>query len=665
MLKLIQVFLPLLLNSLFAIMSIIYLQLKGQQSYFLYSEVCCLILGAALFIVAQIQPKKKQIQQDHSPVLFIILLLVQFCSLLQLDYRSLTQNILSLLIGGMLFLQKINYTSQQNYIKIKRTKALLQSTTLLFIIILVITSQKQSQYQFVELAITFILVIVFLVIQLLPKKLDKKSQNKIISLTQNSTTQQINSYHLWEKFLEKQILVVSANKNDIVIEKISEYLDQYLKEKNQNIDDYLKNTQIIEISFVNENIILNKMIEVKQSLYQYIKDILNDNQKQKTIPKNLKIQHQFQEDQSSKLMSPKESRSQLSIMFKQDSQSQKICSTNNGNNAIDQSTFEKEFLNKSTKDLSLILSNQLQQSYSPLIQNKFKLLGIYNQEKYNYKKITFNNQNQALILEFEEDNIEQLKIQLNDIQNQYKLTVTKILCQRVSLMLKDLKSKLNQITTQNPDLKRLNQIQSQIYLLNLCNKNILYFLTDDFKEGKQSQLNLDVFLNKIISKLSQDTLIYEKGIKISINNELLLNQTVITYPQFLQFIIVNLIYNSIQQCSKTDSTHSIIINLKQLNNEDIKFEIIDDAGGLLNKLDYSRVLAGKLGIFVAQKLLPHISQYPILKFKTIDLDGTKKGNLVSFQISRHIKEINNLKSYSTQNILNQDIYNVAKLLQSQ
>ncbi|CAD8136994.1 unnamed protein product [Paramecium pentaurelia] len=669
MLKFIKLFIPLLLNSLFAILSIIYLQLKGQQSYFLLSEVVCLILGATLNIIAQIQTKKHQIQQDYSPVFFIFLLLILFSSLLLLDYKQLSQNILSLLIGGMLILQKLKQTNQQHNIKIKMTKALLQSVTLLFILILVMTSQKQTHYHIEELTIISILIIVFLVFQLQPKKLDKKSQNKMISLTQNSTIQQINSYHLWEKFLEKSIFVVSSNNTDIVIEKISVYLEQYLKDKHYNIEDFLKNIQIIEISFENENIILNKMIEVKQSLYQYIKEILNNNNEKSknNNPKNWKQQNQFQEDQSSKLMSPNESRSQLSIIYKQDSYSQKKCSLDNGNNALDQSTIEKELFNRSAKDLSLIFNNQLQQTYSPQIQNKVKLLGIFKYDKQNYKKITFNNQNQALIFEFEEESIEQLKQKLNDIQNQYKLIVTKIQCQRITLMLQELKVKLNQIINQNMDLKLLRQLQSQIYLINLCNNNFWYFLTDNFKERKPSQLNLNIFLNQIISKLNQDTVIIEKNIRISINDdELLMNEPVITHPQYLRLVIINLIYNSIKECSKTtDSSYSIYINLKQINKEDIQFEIIDDAGGFADKLDYSRVLMGKLGIFVCQKLLPYISEHPILKFKTIDQGGIRKGNLVSFQISKHVNEINNNSNkYSTQSIIKQDIQNVAKILQS-
>ncbi|CAD8051832.1 unnamed protein product [Paramecium sonneborni] len=658
MLKFIKLFLPLLINSSFTILCIIYLQLKGQQSYFLLFEVTFLILAVILNIIAQFQTKQQLIKTDHSPPLFIILLLVQFCSLLYLDYQWLSENLLSLLIGGMLNLQKLKLNNQQDYIQIKKIKALLQFASLLFIIALVIITKQQGKQDIILLLLTSICFIIFLAAQLQPKKENHKQTQQMISLTQNSTIQQINSNIFSDKFFEKKILLLSLSNNEIIVEKISVYFDKYLKEKNLKIDDFLKNTQIFQISFQNENILFNQMIKIKCSLYQQIKEILN-NEKLKTLSKNWKLQNQFQEDQQSKLISPNESRSQLSIIFQQDSHSFKQSTIDLGNNTIDKTSIQNEYISRSVKDLHLHFNDKFQQSQTSSITKSF---GILNSDQQNYKNISFTLQNSSLIFEFEEESIDQLKQKLNDIQNQYMLAVSKNLYQRISLMMQNLKVLINQLITTNLDQKLLQQIQSQIFVINLSNSNCLYFLTDDFQQKKQCQINLNDFLNQIKSKLTSAFLLIDQNISISINDELLINKTIFTYPQYLRLIIVNLLHNSIKKCIKTSKSHEIIINLKQINNEEIQFEMIDDGGGFSEKLDYSRVLQGKLGIFVVQKLLVQISQNPILFYKTVG-DETKKGNSVTFQISRQINKFINNKNYFSQNIIEQNIHNVAQIQQ--
>ncbi|CAD8051229.1 unnamed protein product [Paramecium sonneborni] len=667
-----KLILPQILNTGFSILCIAYLQLKGQILNFLIPQLIFLAFGLA-FSLAAIRKRAQNVQQiDHSPIFFTILLLIQFASLLYLSSENISENLLCLLFGNMLSLQKLksNEKNEKNekkqFLNIKIMVQALSLLTIFVIIVLFKNISNNLEYIIIVSSLIIIVCSYEFVLSHYKHQVQQIEQSKVIVARRQSVLNQIqipfqNFQGIWDRFNDQQYFFISYRNNEIVVEKMSQFLIQFLKEKCLSIEDYMKKIQLFQISYESEHILTNNMFEIKNAnLYSFIRDQIIE-EKQSAVMQRRKSQSNINEElQQQKLISPQyEQRQRL-----QSVQRNEMGNTLNLNNSSFQ-FMDREFLSASAIQKFDLLFVKPQENTSQMVNKKQQLYGLIQHDKLIYKKIQVSSYNQGLIIEIEDDSIENIKIQMNNIQNGYKQEVTQKEIQKLSQMLNDVQQKFNKmLNNQNRENKLLCQAQLQLYVLEIEIYNFIYFLSDGLPFPKQDQVNIITFLQSIKAKFMQDTTVLEKSIELIIQNDLN-NQFITTDIRYLRQIIVNLLVNSIKAHRKPDISNTIYLRVIQTLNEEIKFEINDKASGFSQSIDFKRVREGKLGIFIVQKLLPCISKNPQLSFKTVHFENKQVGSSISFVLPRQMNLINNSLHNSSNNIFQQESYKLAQIMQSQ
>ncbi|CAD8046010.1 unnamed protein product [Paramecium primaurelia] len=668
----IKLVLPQILKPLFSIICIIYLQLRGQIFNLLIPQIIFLAFGI-IFSLAAIRKTAQNLQQiDHSPIFFTILLLLQFASLLYLSNDNISENLLSLLFGSMLQLQKLKSNDKNEKKQFLNIKILLQAISLVIIFIVIILFKNITNH--IEY---FIIASILIILVCLYEFLLSNNKHQPVQIEQNKTIVQRristqiqsqfpqNVQSLWEKFIEQQYIFVSYRNNEILIEKMSQYLIQFLKEKNQSIEEYMKKIQLYTISLDSEHILTNNMfVNMSTNLYSYIRDQIID-EKQSAVMQRRKSQRDINEDQQlQKLVSPQnEQRSRLQSIQKSEAYLQKGNTLNLNNSSLQY--IDREFLSGSVmKNLDNFIAKP-QDNNSQLANKKQILYGIIQNEKSIYKKIQVSYWNQGLIVQIEDDSIDNIKVYMNSVQIGYKQEVTSKQIQKLSQMVSDLQQKFNKLlNNQNKEDKLFSQAQLQLYVLDIWINNFNIFLSDSMAFPKQEQVNIISFLKTLKTKFSQDTTVIEKSINIIISDDMN-NKFITTDIKYFRSIIVNLLINSIKAYKKPDITNMVQIHVSQQPNDDVKFEIYDKASGFSQPLDFKRVSEGKLGIFVVQKLLPYLSKNPKLQFKSVNYENKQTGSQISFILPRQINPINNSLQNSSNNLLQQESFKMAQIIQSQ
>ncbi|CAD8159168.1 unnamed protein product [Paramecium octaurelia] len=670
--QIIKLALPQILNVMFSILCIIYLQLRGQIINLLIPQIIFLAFGI-IFTLTAIRKTTQNIQQiDHSPMFFTILLLLQFASLLYLSEDNLSENLLSLLFGNMLQLQKLKSTEKNEKKQFLNIKILLQAVALLLIfIVLIIFKHMTNHIEYFIIAAIMILIVCSYEFLLSNNKNQPQQIEQSKTIVQRRVSVPIQSQYppqnpqsIWEKFIEQQYIFVSYRNNEVVIEKMSSSLMQILKEKTLTIEEYLKKIQLFNIALESEHILTNNMLlNQSTNLYSYIKDQIID-EKYSAVIQRRKSQRDINDDQQlQKLVSPQnEQRSRLQSVQKSEANLQKGNTLNLNNSSLQY--IDREFLSGSVmKNLDNFIAKPAENNNQ--VPTKKPLYGIIQFDKPIYKKIQFNYWNQGLIIQMEDDSIENIKTCANNVQNGYKTDVTQKQIQKLLQMIENLQQKFNNLLSpQMKENKLFCQAQLQLYVVDVSIHNFYYFLCDGLAFPKQDQLNLIKFLKAIKTKFSQDTTVVEKSIDIKIQDDLT-NKMITTDVRYLRQIVVNLLVNSIKAYKKPDISNMVQIHVSQIANEDIKFEIYDKASGFPQPLDYKRVSEGKLGIFIVQKLLPLISKSPKLYFKTVHFENNQAGSSISFLLQRQMNPINNSLQNSSNNLLQQENCKLAQILQSQ
>ncbi|CAD8050063.1 unnamed protein product [Paramecium sonneborni] len=666
--------LPQIMNALFSILCIAYLQLRGQIVNLLIPQIIFLAFGMAFSFAAIRKTAKNVLQIDHSPMFFTILLLLQFASLLYLSKENLSENLICLLFGNMLSLQKLKSNEKNERRQFLNIKIMLQALSLLIIFIVIVLFKNISN-NLEYLIIASILIIIVCLYEFLQNnykyQASQTEQTQVIVPRRQSVLNQAqiplqNAQGILDKFNDQQFFIISYRNNDIVVEKMSQFLIQQLKEKCLSIEEYMKKIQLFQISYESEHILTNNMLEIKNAnLYSFIRDQIME-EKQSAVMQRRKSQGNINDDQQQqKLISPQnEQRQRLQSIQRNDGNLQK-CNTLNLNNSSLQ-YIDKEFLSASVmRQFDIFFAKPQDNNSQQMANKKQQLYGIIQNEKSIYKKMQISSWNQGLIIEIEDDSIENIKIQMNNIQNGYKQEVTQKESQKLSSMLNDFSQKFRKMYNgQNKEDILLCQAQSQLYILELGINNFIYFLSDGMPFPKQDSVNVISFLKSIKAKFIQDTTVLEKMIEINISDDLN-NKMITTDIRYLKQIIVNLLINSIKAYRKPDISNAIYIHVGQTLNDEFKFEIRDKASGFAQPLDFKRVREGKLGIFIVQKLLPYISKNPQLSIKTLHFENSQVGTSISFVLPRQLNLFTNSLHNSSNNILQQESYKLAQIMQSQ